>query len=76
MGFVNDMTHYSERLYRRWCFYIHKVINLTTLFAIEMNMWMNVSIVANAMLINGNHLRCMMLGEKTESIVNCGTAER
>ena len=55
--------------------FTHQIVYLATLPAVEMNMRMNVSIIAHAVIIDGNHLCCMMLREEAKSIVDGRTAQ-
>ena len=69
LRFCNDVSSYQPVFFNHGHRLFKQVNNPPTTFAIEVNVRRGVAIIADLMVINGDHLRHIMLGKETKCIV-------
>ena len=73
--FVYDVAINHFLAFKFWGFLIEEVNDLAAFLAVEVDMAVDVTIVAYTMFINCNHLSCMLLAQHSERVINCGTTQ-
>ena len=58
-----------------WCRLIEEVNDLAAVLAVEVNVWLDVAIIAYVMLVDGDHLGCIYLTQQAKRVIHCGTAQ-
>lgn len=73
--FVYDVAINHFLAFKFWGFLIKEVDDLTAFLAVEVDMAVDVAIVAYTMLVDGYHLSGMLLAQHAERVVYCGTTQ-
>ena len=55
---------------------VHEIHHLSTFLAIEVNVRMGVAVVANPVLVDGNHQGGLALGEEPQRVIDRGATQR
>ena len=74
--FVHDVAIDHFLFFQLRGFLIKEVDDLTAFLAVEVDMAVDVAIVAYTMLVDGYHLSGMLLAQHAERVINCGTTQR